>query len=230
MEIKKELGKQHKDFRYLSDQDIQKLRDVSVARSYSKGQVLFDVDDDRSHVYFLVSGIIKLEKIDETGTFTYLHFKKAKSLLLYLDLFTDKKHYVSAVAYTDIEIISIPVKIFEEVVSNSALQLITVIQEQSKLLRTQIFKIQKGIINNADCRVTATLAIIYKDLGEKQYPSGTVIVSSPITINDIARASGTTRETASIVIKKLVAAKKIKYSRKYLTFLDTSFFNDLLND
>ncbi|MBO0475576.1 Crp/Fnr family transcriptional regulator [Vagococcus sp. DIV0080] len=230
MEIKKELGKQHKDFRYLSDQDIQKLRDVSVARSYSKGQVLFDVDDDRSHVYFLVSGIIKLEKIDETGTFTYLHFKKAKSLLLYLDLFTDKKHYVSAVAYTDIEIISIPVKIFEEVVSNSALQLITVIQEQSKLLRTQIFKIQKGIINNADCRVTATLAIIYKDLGEKQYPSGTVIVSSPITINDIARASGTTRETASIVIKKLVTAKKIKYSRKYLTFLDTSFFNDLLND
>ncbi|MEG2707636.1 MAG: Crp/Fnr family transcriptional regulator [Vagococcus sp.] len=201
-----------------------------MARSYSKGQVLFDVDDDRSHVYFLVSGIIKLEKIDETGTFTYLHFKKAKSLLLYLDLFTDKKHYVSAVAYTDIEIISIPVKIFEEVVSNSALQLITVIQEQSKLLRTQIFKIQKGIINNADCRVTATLAIIYKDLGEKQYPSGTVIVSSPITINDIARASGTTRETASIVIKKLVTAKKIKYSRKYLTFLDTSFFNDLLND
>lgn len=84
MNIKEELGKHHKDFQNLTDQDIQKLQEVSVARSYKKGQVLFNFGDERSHVFFLVSGVIKLEKVDDTDTFTYLHFKKAKGLFLTL--------------------------------------------------------------------------------------------------------------------------------------------------
>ncbi|MGX7025339.1 Crp/Fnr family transcriptional regulator [Vagococcus hydrophili] len=230
MNIKQELGKHHKDFQYLTDQDIQKLQEVSVARSYKKGQVLFNFGDERSHVFFLVSGVIKLEKVDDTDTFTYLHFKKAKGLFPHLDLFSDNKYYISAVAHTDIEIISMPVKVFEEIVSNNNQQLIVNLQEQSRILQTQILKIQKGTMNNANYRVMTTLAIMYSELGEKQYPQGTVIVPCPMTINDIAKSSGTTRETTSTVIKKLVTAKKIMYSRKHLTFLDAKFFNDTLKN
>lgn len=230
MDIRKELGKQHEDFRYLSDQDIQKLRDIGVPHTYKKGQVLYDFGDERLYMYFLVSGIIRYEKIDDTGTFNYLHFKKAKCLLSYLDLFSNEPYFVSAIAHNDIEVISIPTKLFEEIISNNTQQLVYALRQQSALLRTQIIKVQKGILNNTNYRVTTTLAIIYKELGEKQYPQGHVTVSCPITVNDIARASGTTRETTSTVIKKLIVAKKIDYCRKYITFLDTKFFNEILNN
>lgn len=230
MDIRKELGKQHEDFRYLSDQDIQKLQEIGIAHSYKKGQVLYDFGDNRLCVYFLVSGVVKFERIDETGTFNYLSFKKAKCLLSYMDLFLNDQYFVSAIAHTDIEVISIPTKLFEEIISNNTQQLIFSLKQQSLLLRTQILKVQKGILNNTNYRVTTTLAIIYKDLGEKQYPQGYVTVPCPITVNDIAKASGTTRETTSTVIKKLVTAKKIEYSRKYITFLDSKFFNDILSN
>lgn len=230
MDIKNELGKQHEDFRYLSDQDIQKLREIGVPHTYKKGQVLYDFGDERLYMYFLVSGVIRFEKIDDTGTFNYLHFKKAKCLLSYLDLFSNEPYFISAIAHNDIEVISIPTKLFEEIVSNNTQQLVFAIKKQSDLLRTQILKVQKGILNNANHRVTTTLAIIYKELGEKQYPQGHVTVPCAITLNDIARASGTTRETTSTVIKKLMVAKKIDYCRKHITFLDTKFFNEILNN
>ena len=230
MDIRKELGKQHEDFRHLSDQDIQKLREIGVPHTYKKGQVLYDFGDERLYMYFLVSGVIRFEKTDDTGTFNYLHFKKAKCLLSYLDLFSNEPYFVSAIAHNDIEVISIPTKLFEEIISNNTLQLVYSLTQQSALLRTQILKVQKGILNNTNYRVTTTLAIIYKELGEKQYPQGHVTVPCPITVNDIARASGTTRETTSTVIKKLTVAKKIDYRRKYITFLDTNFFNEILNN
>ena len=82
MDIRKELGKQHEDFRHLSDQDIQKLREIGVPHTYKKGQVLYDFGDERLYMYFLVSGVIRFEKTDDTGTFNYLHFKKAKMFVI----------------------------------------------------------------------------------------------------------------------------------------------------
>ncbi|MGX7014991.1 helix-turn-helix domain-containing protein, partial [Vagococcus silagei] len=79
-------------------------------------------------------------------------------------------------------------------------------------------------------RITTTLAIICHDLGTKVYPQKIVTIPCLMTINDIARASGTTRETASSVIKNLVKDKKINYNRKKLTFLNTKFFADILAD
>lgn len=230
MDVKYELDKQHKDFCYLSEQEILKLQGNSISHIYKKGQVLYDFGDERLYMYFLVSGVIRFEKIDNTGTFNYLQFKKAKCLLPYMDLFSNNSYFVSAVAHTDIEVILIPTKLFEEIISTNTQQLIYALTQQTELLQTQILKIQKGILNNTNYRVTTTLAIIYKELGEKQYPQGYVAVPCPITINDIARASGTTRETASTIIKKLIAAKKIKYQRKYITFLDTRFFHEILCD
>ncbi|MGX7014379.1 helix-turn-helix domain-containing protein, partial [Vagococcus silagei] len=79
-------------------------------------------------------------------------------------------------------------------------------------------------------RITTTLAIICHDLGTKVYPQKIVTIPCLMTINDIARASGTTRETASSVIKNLVKDKKINYRQKQFTFLDTVFFTDIISD
>ena len=230
MEIKKEIDKHLEDFRFLSETDIKKLQEVSLVRSYKKGQVLFDPGDSRTHIFFLHSGVVRLERVDSSASFFYLHFINQKNLFPRTGLFYDSSYHVSAVAHTDIEIISIPIKVFEEVMSHNNQQLMLWIKSLSDDLKIQTVKIQKGAINNAYDRITTTLAIICHDLGTKVYPQKIVTIPCLMTINDIARARGTTRETASSVIKNLVKDKKINYNRKKLTFLNTKFFADILAD
>ncbi len=230
MEIKEMITSNEQDFRHLSQQDIEKIHEVSRIRAYKKGQVLFHPGDDRTHLFFLKSGTIKIEKIDSTGSFFYLHFLKDKCLFPRDGLFKDDVYIYSAIAYTNIEIVAIPVKIFEEIISRNPQQLMEWIKIQSEIVEKNIVKIQKSSTNNAHQRVITTLAILYKDLGEYQEQKDTSLISCPITINDLSKASGTTRETTSSIIKKLVKQKKISYTHKHLTFLDIDFFNDVLTD
>ena len=72
--------------------------------------------------------------------------------------------------------------------------------------------------------------MLLNDLGERIDNRERVAITCPITINDIARMSGITRETASSVMKKLVQMNRISYSHKFLTFLDTPFFIDRLSN
>ena len=60
-----------------------------------------------------------------------------------IGLFQDEVHYDSAIAYTDIEVVFVPVKLFERFLQNNPQQLIHWIQEQSVLLKESMIKIQK---------------------------------------------------------------------------------------
>lgn len=228
MKNMEEIVKNYPDFRYLSSEEIAQLQSRSVKKSYKKGQVLFDMGDVRKSVYFLISGVVKFERTDVSGTFFYLGFQKSKEVFPRVGLFTDENYYISVTAHTDIELIIMPNNLFKEIISNNHKQLLEWVKLQSNLLKLYTTKIQKGTMNNASYRVEMTLAQLFNDLGEKQYPVGTVKIPCPITISDIAKASGSTRETTSLVIKKLIAAKKIKYQHKKIIYLDPSFFMDLL--
>ncbi|MGO3732393.1 MAG: Crp/Fnr family transcriptional regulator [Vagococcus sp.] len=230
MEMGKFMIDQHlEDFRYFSNDDIQKVQTHGILRQYKKGQVLFDSGDERTKIYFLKTGVIKIEKTDTTGTFFYMHFLQSGGLFPRIGLFADSKYTYSAVAYTDIEVFSIPITVFEELMMNNTHQLTVWIKSQSAILKSQMTKIQKGTMYSTNHRVVTTLAIIYKDLGEVD-DDGFMGLSFPITISDIARASGTTRETTSTIMKSLTSMNKIKYVQKKLTFLDMAYFSDFLKD
>ena len=69
--------------------------------------------------------------------------------------------------------------------------------------------------------IVSSLAILMKKHGkldESWY------IPYPIMINDLAKFSGTTRETVSQVLKQLINQKKISYQYKELIFIDDAFF------
>ena len=230
MGIKEAVTKRSQDFQYLCQEDLEELQRVSLIRTYKKGQVLFNPGDSRTHFFLLKSGVIKIEKNDSSGDFFYLHFIKEGCLFPRTGLFQDKVHTDSAIAHTDIEIVAIPVAIFEKIISRNPQQLIKWIQIQSDLLKLYMTRIQKGTTNSAYERVITTLAVLFNDLGEQTDARGYVSIPYPMKINDISRMSGTTRETTSSIIKKLVKMNRINYNHKQLTFLDTLFFIQRLNN
>lgn len=93
MMIEKIITKNNQDFQYFSESELTELRNESFVRSYKKGQVLFYPGDPRNHLILLVSGVIKIEKNDRSGNFSYLHFMKKQALFPRIGLFQDEVHY-----------------------------------------------------------------------------------------------------------------------------------------
>ncbi|WP_348922764.1 Crp/Fnr family transcriptional regulator [Enterococcus rotai] len=211
-------------FSLLNEAEATVIQENSYCRAYKKGQVLFDAGDERNRMFILKKGLVKFEKIDQSGTLFYLNFVKDKAVFPLTGLFTDENYHFSAIAMTDIEVCYISRKIFEKVIQGNNQQLLFYFNQISLTLKKHVLKIESCVTSSASQRVKNTLAILMHDLGEKNY-FNQVVIPYPILMNDISHSSGTTRETASLVIKKLVKKKKIQYLHKELIFFDPAYFS-----
>ncbi|GAA3023392.1 Crp/Fnr family transcriptional regulator [Tetragenococcus solitarius] len=230
MEIEKAITRHNKHFQYFTDQELDLIQHNSLVRKYHKRQVLYSPGDDRTNLYFLKAGTIRIEKTDSSGEFIYLQFISKEDLFPLIGLFYDDVYSSAAIAQTDIEVIVIPVKFFEHLLSNNTQQLTKYIQIQSDALKIKLLKIQKGTTSNTYDRVITSLAILFNDLAEQNQTTGQMELSCPITITDISIMSGTTRETTSSIMKQLVQTNRICYNHKQLIFLDNTFFIERLKN
>ncbi|MGX6962578.1 Crp/Fnr family transcriptional regulator [Vagococcus xieshaowenii] len=221
--------KRYKDFCYFTEEEFMEIEKYTYLRSYKKGQVLFDLGDERNRMYLLKSGVVKIEKIDFTGEFEYIDFLNQGTLFPKIGFLFDEDYYFSAVAYTDIEVYYLPKEIYEKLIQHNASQLMNYIRSQSDCMKRQMLKNQKGIANNAIHRLSFSLAVILEDFGTISYEGG-YEVGFPITINDLSKLAGITRETASSIIKQLECQGRINYYKKRLVFMDTNYFMEYLND
>lgn len=208
----------------LTDEEFMFIQENIYCRSYKKGQVLFDVGDERNRMFILKKGLVKFERIDSTGSLFYLNFIKEEVIFPLAGLFTDKNYFSSAIAATDIEVYYLSTKIFEKIVQGNKQLLLFYFEELSSELKRHMLKIESCVTSSASVRVKNTLAILMHDIGERTY-GNQILVPYPISMNDISHSSGTTRETTSHVIKKLVKKKKIQYFHKELTFLEPDYFS-----
>lgn len=230
MEIEEVITRHNKYFQYFTDQELDLIQYNSLTRKYSKRQVLYSPGDSRTYLYFLKAGSIRIEKSDSNGDFNYLQFIGKKELFPIIGLFYDDIYSSTAIAQTDIEVVIIPVKFFEQLLSNNIQQILSYLQIQSESLKLNQLKIQKGTTSNTYDRVVTSLAILFSDLAEQNQMNGEMELPCPITITDISIMSGTTRETTSSIIKQLIQMNRIGYEHKHLIFLDSSFFAEWLKN
>lgn len=226
--LEKEIIRNHPDFQSLTEEEHQLLEDNLYCRSYRKGQVLFDEGDERHRLFILKKGLVKIERIDSTGSMFYLEFFKDNTVFPLSGLFTDETYVFSAEAMTDIEVCYVSMKVFEKIVKENNQLLLLYFKKLSKLSHDQMLIIQNCVTSSAFQRVKNTLSMLMSELGEPTY-EGARKIPYPLLITDISHYSGTTRETTSQVIKELAAEKKLTYLYKEFTFLDVEYFSEIFD-
>lgn len=214
-------------FSRLTLQQMNRLKTQSVIHQYRKGQILYFQTELKQYVYFLLKGLIRIEKSDQLAEHTYYDYIKEDTFFPYGDLFSQRRHDHTAIALTEIDLLLIPHEVFCDIVVENKDQLLYMYTQVSNILSFQELRLQLTTISNAMDRVTHSLALWMMDMG-KQYDS-IVEIPYPLTIMELAEVSGTTRETAGKVVKDLSNEHKLEFTRKKIIFYDSEYFQNLLN-
>ena len=198
-------------------------------RKYKKGQVLFDEGDRKDKFFYLIEGLVKLERYDESAIYMYTDYVKEDRLFPYGEIFSGEVYRYTAYALTDIQLYTIPAMLFEEVLAGNGEQLLYFYKRLTDILVDHEERIQYFVGTSAASRIVKALAYLMKELGELS-GKGKVVVSYPITVCEIATISGCSRETVGNKIKQLKEMGKLEHDHKILTFKDVDYFREYSED
>lgn len=215
-------------FKQFSAEDIALIKDASLIRQYSKGQVIFYEGDPKAYHFFILQGLMKLEKLSYDGEHNYIDFVTKNSFLSYNELFDSDIHRYNGIAEINSTLLMMPKQTFEDIVSKDLNLMMMMYRNQSEVLTYQEMRIQLTSVSSATERVELMLALWMIDLGIVH--EDIIVIPYPLTMIQLAEVAGTTRETTGKVVKWLTDAKKIEYSRKKIEIFDVDYFQRLIEN
>lgn len=220
----------HDFFKRFTQEQINQLLTHSIFHQYEKGQVLFFQGDPARDFFYLLKGAIRLEKMDRSGEYMYNDYVTEETFFPYQSLFNDRQYPYSGYSLTAVDLMLIPRALLESLVVDNMPQLLYMYQKMSDALLFQEKRLQMTIHSSAYNRVISSIALWMIDMGKRVKIGDqiVVVVSYPMTINELASSAGTTRETAGKVVRDLTDDKRLEFSRKNIIYYDEDYFLDLL--
>lgn len=224
MRIKKSVDDLHrfKILSFLTDEELQLFKKNLFQRTYKKDQILFTVGDPRERVYFLSQGYVKLENTNQDATMLYSDYVKPNDLFPYGGMFKDSYYHYTAYALTDIVVYYIPTVIFEDLIKNNKDQLLFIINRLSRILEQHERRLQSITTTNVKDRVEQSITYLIEGFGINDGED--IVIDVPMTMIEIAKISGTCRETVSHVFKDLRSEGLITMKGRKITVHDADYF------
>ncbi|WP_165815182.1 Crp/Fnr family transcriptional regulator [Levilactobacillus bambusae] len=205
------------EFAQLPSNEFDQLLARVKVRSYPKGQILFDQGDRRDRFYYLLDGIVRVERFDMTGEASFYEYVAQDHAFPYRGFFMDDDYAYSVRAMTTIVVASFAMGQIEELISKNPAMMKAVLIEMGTIISEDEDHLQHMITSSASDRVQYSIRLLGQKLGQVN-EEGHLFVAYPVNINELAEISATTRETASSVIAKLQDDGVLNYSHKRMTF------------
>ncbi len=194
-------------FSSLSDEDLERISQISSERRYRKNASIFMEGEPGAAFYYVKSGKVKIYRTYEDGREHIVHILGEGEVFGEATLFSGIAYPASASVYEDSVIGSISNSDLEKLISQSpglSLKIIKLLT--SKLLQAQ-HKIKDLTFNDVFSRTAAQLMKLAEDHG-KPTDRG-IMISIPLSRQELADMAGTTRETISRVLSKFRKEKSI---------------------
>lgn len=217
LEKYRKIIRQQEEFASFTDSEFEQLAQQMQVKTFAKGQVLFDQGDPRTRFYYVLDGVVRLERVDETGSFPFINYVSPHKAFPYRGMFVGETYTYAAMAMTAITIATFPMPVFETLLRENKQMMVCLISQMGQIINDDENRLQRMVTSSATHRVKQALMLIAEDLGTRNESDKTTI-PYPITLKEIARVSGTTRETAGQVVSKLVDEGVVVYQHKNFQF------------
>ncbi|HTF06457.1 MAG TPA: Crp/Fnr family transcriptional regulator [Bacteroidia bacterium] len=201
----------------LSESSRQQIDSASEMRKLSKGEILFHEGKIPAHVYFLVSGKMKLYTTDQQGREQIIHLAAPGDLMAYRAILGGDSLSCSASALEDSEVMVVPREIFLRVLESDAEFSHAVI----RLLTEELRHAEHHLAGLARKPVRERLAEVLLMLADKfGYEADGETLAVKLSREEIAGLAGTATETTIRLIHALEEEGLITISGRRLRLVN----------
>jgi len=196
----------------VADEEIAWLAASARPAQYRRHEILFAAGDPINEVYLLIKGRIRLYSISEDGREMTLTILDKGDFLGEAALSDSSCWQVNAEAMVSVELYSLPCRRFEELLEKEPTVGLAIARETV----AQMQKLQRRVEDLAFKPVASRMAQFLLDQVQEEGSS----FSLGLTHQEMASLIGTTRETASLTLGRLMQMGVLAYDRHTLCIRD----------
>lgn len=188
-----------------------------VAETFERSKTIFFPGDPAERVYFLLKGAVKLSRVYEAGEEITVALLRENSVFGVLSLITGHKsdRFYHAVAFTNVELLSLPIEQVEKSLKESPeLSMVMLQGLSSRILQTEMM-IETLAHRDMGSRLVSFLLILCRDFGIPS--SDGITIDLKLSHQAIAEAIGSTRVTVTRLLGDLRSEKMISIHKKKIT-------------
>lgn len=206
-------------FETLGDDDLRRVSEVVVTRSFPKGQVIFHEGDPSNTCYVVRSGHARAIREHPDGrTITLTHFGPGDTFGE-LAMFDDEVRSATVETIDDLEVLAIPGRDMRRLMAEHAEIASKLVVSLGRRMRVANERLMRQSFQTVQSRV----AIVLSDLVSQARMEGAGEGPVELRINqsEIAQLAGCSRESASRFLTTLARAGVTKQGRGRVTVLDS---------
>ena len=209
----------------LSSEELKKLLSVSVTESYHRRDVLFLPGDERTHLYLVLEGIVKLARLSEDGREIIVTTAEAGELIGELAVIDAGEHDTIAEMMTHGRVATVAVDEFKELLEE---------MPKLSLLLARIMGIRRMILESKleDLAFRNVPARLAKFLLEQAFTRGksegnAIHLPSRFSQQEIGSMIGSTRETTSHFLNDFRKLGLIDFNKRLISILQPNKLAEL---
>jgi CRP-like cAMP-binding protein len=205
-------------FSTLADEELARVADVTVPRSFQPGEVVFHEGDSSDTCYVVRSGHARAVREHGAGrTLTLANFGPG-DIFGELAMFDDERRSATIQALEETELIAILGRDMRRLLRQHPDIAVKLLAALGRRLRESNDRLTRQSFQSVQSRVAAALAQLVATARAEGAEEGDVLITA--TQADLAQLAGSSRESASRFLAVLERAGVITQGRGKLTVLD----------
>jgi CRP-like cAMP-binding protein len=205
----------------LSDDEKSKVMNMSCRTNWAKKSVIYDYGDKTDKVYFLKEGSVKVSKYSAEGKEMIMSIYKKGEVFGLDSIYADSDERTEVVeVLEDVLTCALDIKDVKSLLSTN----LDFNKSIFKLIGARSEKIQKRLeslfFQTSPDRIRGFIKDYALEYGAKLVYSDEIEVKVSLTHEDIAKLTGTTRQTTTTVFNKLEKEGIIVYDRNRILIKD----------
>lgn len=209
-------------FSELKDEDLMKIRAISVPKKMTKKEIIFSEGEEAKGFYIILVGKVKLFKISPEGKEQILHVVSAPDAFAEAALFLGGTYPAFAEALTDGQLLFISGKEFNQLIERNPKLSINMIVSLSHFLKKFTSLIEELSLKEVSSRL-AKYILELSSGGDKDLKE----VELDVTKTQLASKLGTVSETLSRTLGKMKAKGIIDVKKNKINILDLKSLEEL---
>lgn len=207
-------------FAGLSEVEIAALLTSSMVRQMVPGRVLFHQGDQADHLFQVVSGLVRMTKINAEGGQTTLRIMRAGDVLGCVAALQSFPYPATATAANDVTILTWRAPVFIELTGRYPTISDNIRIIVGDRMRDMVQRVSEMTGKQVEKRIAASLLRLSVQAGVKT-GSG-IHIAFPVTRADLAEMAGLTYFTVSRTLSAWQKQGLVKCGRQHMTVLDTA--------